>query len=105
MDVNKGAYPGCQSVGSKDVKIFTTSNLDIQTYEVESSDSHQLTLIWWSLAGIKYQLIGGSKVDLVSKDKGLSLDDKLRKTLGKLVKKSDYADLKLREILAHQGQV
>ena len=98
--VNKGAYPGCQVLIAKEGKIIYDKQFGKPTYEsdqsVKESDLYDIA----SVTKISATLL--AVMDLVSQEK-LSLDDKLVKHLGKLVKNTDYADLSIREILAHQA--
>ena len=98
--VNKGAYPGCQVLVAKDGKIIYDKQFGHSTYEsnqpIQSTDLYDIA----SVTKISATLL--AVMDLVSKDQ-LSLDDNLGKHLGRMVKNTDYADLKLREILAHQA--
>jgi len=98
--VNKGAYPGCQVLVAKDGKIIYDKQFGHSTYE--SNQAIQPTDLYDIASVTKISATLLAVMDLVSKDK-LSLDDNLGKHLGKLVKNTDYADLKLREILAHQA--
>jgi beta-glucosidase-like glycosyl hydrolase/CubicO group peptidase (beta-lactamase class C family) len=98
--INKGAYPGCQILIAKEGKIIYDKQFGHPTYEenraVQPDDLYDIA----SVTKITATLL--AVMDLVSQEK-LSLDDNLGKHLGKLVKNTDYADLSLREILAHQA--
>lgn len=98
--IQEMAYPGCQILVAKSGHIIYDKSFGKHTYEgmqlVESSDLYDIA----SVTKIAATLL--AVMDLVSKDQ-LSLDDNLGKHLGKLVKGTDYAPLKLRDILAHQA--
>ncbi len=98
--INKEAYPGCQILIAKDGKIIYDKQFGSPTYEeernVQPDDLYDIA----SVTKISATLL--AVMDLVSQEK-LSLDDNLGKYLGKLVRNTDYADLTLREILAHQA--
>ncbi len=98
--IKEGAYPGCQILVAKSGHIIYDKSFGKHTYEgtqmVEPSDLYDIA----SVTKISATLL--AVMDLVSKDQ-LSLDDNLGKHLGKLVKGTDYAPLKLRDILAHQA--
>ena len=98
--INKGAYPGCQVLIAKDGKIIYDKQFGKPTYEsgrsIVESDLYDIA----SVTKISATLL--AVMDLVSKEK-MSLDDQLGMHLGKLVKNTDYANLSIREILAHQA--
>lgn len=98
--IDKGAYPGCQVLVAKEGKIIYDKQFGKPTYEsdreINENDLYDIA----SVTKISATLL--AVMDLVAQEK-LSLDDHLDKHLGKMVKNTDYADLTLREILAHQA--
>lgn len=97
--IREKAYPGAQVLVAKGGKVIYNKNFGKHTYEgnrfVESKDLYDLA----SVTKVASSLLAIMHLESQGK---ISLDDKLGKHL-KLVKGTDYADLVLRDILAHQA--
>lgn len=97
--LNEGAYPGGQILIARNGKVFMHKTFGKPTYEstenVKESDLYDIA----SVTKIASSLL--AIMDLDGKKK-LSLDDKLSRHL-KTVKGTDYEDITIREMLAHQA--
>lgn len=97
--IREKAYPGAQVLVAKGGKVIYNKNFGKHTYEgnrfVESKDLYDLA----SVTKVASSLLAIMHLESQGK---ISLDDKLGKHL-KLVRGTDYADLVLRDILAHQA--
>ena len=97
--IREKAYPGAQVLVAKEGKVIYNKNFGKHTYEgirsVETEDLYDLA----SVTKVASSLLAIMHLESQGK---ISLDDKLGKHL-KLVRGTDYADLVLRDILAHQA--
>ncbi|MEX2379543.1 MAG: glycoside hydrolase family 3 N-terminal domain-containing protein [Vicingaceae bacterium] len=97
--IQEKAYPGAQVYVAKDGKVIYHKTFGKHTYEgsrrVESTDLYDLA----SVTKIASSLLAIMHLDSENK---LSLDDKLGKHL-KMTRGTDYANLVIRDILAHQA--
>jgi len=94
------AYPGCQILVAKDGKVFYNRTFGYHTYDssklVRVQDIYDLA----SLTKIAATLLGVMKL---SENEEIDLDYALCDYLPDLVDSTDYLNLSLREILAHQA--
>lgn len=99
--IKKGAYPGCQVFAAKDGKVFYNKSFGYHTYDslraVQNSDIYDLA----SVTKISASLLALMQLQ---DENRFSLDKNLCDFLSDLIPDtSDYFNLNLREILAHQA--
>ncbi|MCB9334748.1 MAG: serine hydrolase [Flavobacteriales bacterium] len=99
--IKEGAYPGCQVFAAKDGKVFYNKSFGYHTYDslitVQNSDIYDLA----SVTKISASLLALMQLQ---DENRFSLDKNLCDYLSDLIPDtSDYFNLKLREILAHQA--
>jgi len=97
--LNEKAYPGVQVIIAKEGKVFYKKSFGSKTYGEGPTVDDQTIYDLASVTKIASTVL--AVMDLESKGK-LSLDDKLGDHL-KFVRKTDYEEITLREMLAHQA--
>ena len=99
--ISDGAYPGCQILVAVDNKIIYRKSFGNQTYEkdarkVENDDVYDIASITKIAASTLLAM------HLQSQDK-FNLNKKLKDYIPELINKTEYGEIGLREMMAHQA--
>jgi len=99
--ISDGAYPGCQILVAVDNKIIYRKSFGNQTYEkdarkVENDDVYDIASITKIAASTLLAM------HLQSQDK-FNLNKKLKDYIPELINKTEYGEIELREMMAHQA--